>query len=285
MKRMLDVIGDLRIAFWLLLAASLVMWIGSLIAAGNYPLIDSMNGVRVQEWLLDNGRDNIGSVWWIPLLFLIFLLLGINTLACTARRILVLLPARKETAPKDFLVAMSPSIIHLLFMFMLSGHLLGFTAVEYEKAPLVPGEKVTLRGAGTFDVLSVTHEFFPGDSLLRDRIRQTRVKIGFPQNGGHAEGTLEFMRPLYHGGYILQLDMERKKKAEMAVMKKADPETCNRAGHFHFSETKQAVPPRLYIAATRDPGLYVLIPGFAAVILLMGWYFYQTAPGAGRKTG
>jgi hypothetical protein len=41
--------------------------------------------------------------------------------------------------------------------------------------------------------------------------------------------------------------------------------------------------PRLYLAVTRDPGIFVLFPGFVAVILLMGWYFYQVTLGPGKN--
>ncbi|MBN1532440.1 MAG: hypothetical protein JXA20_07245 [Spirochaetes bacterium] len=281
MKRFLDIIGDLRIAFWLLLSAALVMWIGSIICLNNYSLIDSLNGSRIQEWLPAHLRQHPGATWWIPLLFLVFFLLGINTMACTARRILNLIPAGRGMSAKGFLVALSPSIIHLLFMLMLSGHLLGFAMVEFEKVPVRQGEEAVLKNVGTVRVASVTHQFFPRDSLLRGRVRQSRMILEFPRQGVPETAVLEFLRPVYRGGYIIQLDMERKKRTETPRI--ADPETCNRETHFNFSGPKNAGSPRLYLAVTRDPGLFVLFPGFIAVILIMGWYFYQVTLGSGRN--
>jgi hypothetical protein len=62
MKRILDIIGDLRIAFWLLLPAALVMCVGSILAVSNYGLIDSLNGSRIQEWLPARLREHPGSI-------------------------------------------------------------------------------------------------------------------------------------------------------------------------------------------------------------------------------
>ena len=34
--------------------------------------------------------------------------------------------------------------------------------------------------------------------------------------------------------------------------------------------------PQLFLMITKDPGLIILLPGFTIVIIIMGWYFYQT---------
>ena len=44
MKRVIQFAGDLRFAFWLILSAGVIMWIGSIYAAMEYTLIYSING-------------------------------------------------------------------------------------------------------------------------------------------------------------------------------------------------------------------------------------------------
>jgi uncharacterized membrane protein len=54
-----------------------------------------------------------------------------------------------------------------------------------------------------------------------------------------------------------------------------DDETCNREKDFHYKEKTGFVTPQLYLISTYDPGLWILLPGFTLVIMLMVWYFYQ----------
>jgi hypothetical protein len=208
-------------------------------------------------------------------MFFIFLLLGVNTLACTLRRILVLLPRRKSYGTKRFIVLLSPSAIHLLFMLMLAGHLLSFTAVKQEKVPLAEGEKITIKSIGEADVVSMKNDFFPESSLLKNRIKQSHVELSFNNNGTPVVKKIGFMEPVIMNGTILQLDMEKKKREKIEKPDPAD-ETCNKEKKFHYTETKKTEKPQLFLLVTEDPGLLILLPGFTIVIILMGWYFCQT---------
>lgn len=282
MKRFLDIIGDLRIAFWLLLAVAVIMWIGSLYASAEYQLFDSLNGVRVQDWFSEKGLGALSSTWWLPALFFAFALLGLNTAACTLRRVMALWPRRTDMPAKRFMVLLSPSIIHLLFIGMLSGHLLTFTALTQEKAPIEEGVVLDLAGTGEFMVKSVKNEFFDKGSLLADRIRQTTVELSFMKNGVERTVPLEFLHSISMNGALLQLDMQKRKMSGAPITQNPADETCNKEHNYHYAELLKETRPQLYIIATRDPGLFILIPGFALVILVMGWYFYQI--GFGRES-
>jgi hypothetical protein len=275
MKRILDIAGDLRLAFWLILAAGAVMWIGSIYASIHYSLIDSLNGVPLFPWFADKGMTNISATWWIPAMFFIFLLLGINTLACTLRRVMVLVPRRKSLGTKKFTVLLSPSLIHLLFMFMLAGHFLSFTAVSQDKIPLTEGEKINVQGLGMADVVLVKNEFFPETSLLKNRISQSVVELLFYENGKQVNVRIAFLEPAVVKGIILQLDMERKKRERIIMPDPAD-DNCNKEKKFHYADIKTTGKPQLFLMVTKDPGLIIHHPAFTIVILLMRWYFYQT---------
>ncbi len=283
MKRILDILGDLRIAFWLLLSVAAVMWIGSMYAVADYALFNSMNGVRVQDWFAAKGMAAIGSTWWIVALFGIFALLGINTAACTARRVMALWPKRSEMPAKRFAVLLSPSIIHLLFIGMLSGHLLSFTALTQERAPLVEGATLDLAGTGAFTVGAVRHRFFDEKSLLAGRIAQSTVEVSYMKDGVETTVPVEFLRSVSINGALLQLDMEKKKKSGKPIVQNPADENCNKENNYNYAKLLEETRPQLFIVATRDPGLFILIPGFALVILTMGWYFYQIGFGREEK--
>ena len=273
MKRFFHLIGDLRLAFFLILACGAVMWIGSIYAADEFEFFNSMNGVRIQDWFLTAGIERIGVTWWLPLLFLVFTLLVINTVACTFLRIAALLPLRKKTGVKRFMVLISPSIIHLLFILMLAGHFAGFVLVKHSRVEVSTGEEVFIEPLGRVKVLSVKHSFFPSDSLVKDRVEQTEVKLLAPDYYGDREVAVRFLEPLLVNGALIQLDMKKIKKDQMVVP--IDDETCNREKDYHYKEKNSSVIPQLYLISTYDPGLWVLLPGFALIIMFMGWYFFQ----------
>ncbi len=275
MRRLLDIIGDLRIAFWLLLAVAVVMWAGSIYALKDYALFNSLNGVRVQDWFTSTGWANLSSTWWIAVLFILFTLLGINTLACTAKRILAVWPKRNELPAKRFLVLLSPSIIHLLFLVILMGHFIGFTAIKQERVPLIEGTVVIVPEYKSLKVMRIEHRYFPENSLMNDRIFQSLVTLVPEGNDTAKPMSLEFLKPLYAGDTILQLDLEKKKKPGVQMIEEPKKENCNKEHQYHYGEQQKAAQPKLFIVMTKDPGLYLLIPGFVLMILVMGWYFYQ----------
>jgi hypothetical protein len=275
MKRILEITGDLRYAFRLILTAGVVMGIGAVYASIHYSFINSMNGVPLIGWFMTKGIEKISITWWIPVLFFVFLLLGINTFACTLNRIITLLPRRKSIGTKRFLVLISPSVIHILFIGMLAGHFLSFTAVTQDKIPFAEGDKVYLNGVGDVIVTSIRNEFFPESSLMKHRVKQTRVEIAINSKGIERVENISFLEPAVINGTILQLDME-KKKENVIVKPLPKDETCNKEKKFHYAENPAQVNPQLYFLVTRDPGLFILLPGFFIVIIIMGWYFYQT---------
>ncbi len=273
MKKFLHLIGDLRLAFFLILACGAVMWVGSVYASTDFELFNSMNGVRIQDWFFTTGMGNIGVTWWIPLLFLVFTLLVINTLACTYIRVSALIPSRNVTGAKRFMILLSPSIIHLLFVLMLAGHFAGFVLVKHSRVKISEGEEILIGPLGKVKILSIEHEFYPDFSLVRDRVKQTEVKLLAPDYYGDKEMTVKFLEPLLVNGSLIQLDMKKIKKDKMVVP--IDDETCNREKDFHYKEKTGFVTPQLYLISTYDPGLWILLPGFTLVIMLMVWYFYQ----------
>jgi len=273
MKRFLHLIGDLRLAFFLIISCGAVMWIGSVYAADEFEFFNSMNGVGIQDWFFTKGMENIGITWWLPLLFLVFTLLVVNTLACTFIRVSALVPQRDRIGAKRFMILLSPSIIHFLFVLMLAGHFAGFVMVKHSRVPISEGEEIFIEPLGKVKVLSIDYKFYPDFSLVKDRVKQTEVKLLATDKYGDREVEVKFLEPLFVNGALIQLDMKKIKKDQMVVP--IDDETCNREKDFHYKEKNSSVLPQLYLISTYDPGLWILLPGFALIIMVMGWYFFQ----------
>jgi hypothetical protein len=53
-------------------------------------------------------------------------------------------------------------------------------------------------------------------------------------------------------------------------------DNCNKEQKFHYSQKSADVKPQLFFLVIKDPGLFILLPGFFIVIAIMGWYLYQT---------
>lgn len=281
MKRIFEIIGDLRLAFFLILSCGAVMWIGALYASADFELFDSMNGVRIQEWFFTTGIENIGITWWLPLLFIIFTLLVINTLACTFIRVSALIPLRKKIGAIRFMILLSPSIIHLLFVLMLTGHFAGFVLIKHSRVPIAEGEEVIIEPLGKVKILSIEHKFYPDSTLVNNRVKQSEVKVLAYEQNGSKEVEIKFLEPLLVRGSLIQLDMKKIKKDQMVVPH--DDETCNREEDYHYKEKNSSVIPQLYLISTYDPGLWILLPGFSLIILVMGWYFFHITSIRGSK--
>ncbi len=272
MKKILETAGDLRFAFYLLIASAVIMWVGSIYSTFNYALINSLNGAPLIKWIISTGINNLSVTWWIPVMFLIFTLLGINTLACTINRISKLLPRRMALGTKKFLVLISPSAVHLLFILMLAGHLLSFAFVEQQKVPVYEGAVVTAQGIDSMTVKSIKYEYFPDTSLLKGRVKQSEAEITYTDKGQIISDKIAFMKPVIINGNILILDME-KKKQESIVKPDPAPDNCNKEHKFNYSTRLTGEAPQLYFLVINDPGLFILIPGFCIVIIIMVWYF------------
>lgn len=283
MRRALEIAGSMKAGFFLFAAAAAVMFIGSMYANGNYEVVNALNGARVQDYLRGAGRGRLDALWWVIALFAVFALLAVNAVACTTLRIRLLWSRRGDFTSRRFLTALSPSIIHLLFVLMLLGHFVSFTAVEQRRLPLREGARLSVGPLGAARVAGIEHRHFRGDSPLRGRVSRSRVVIALGEKGEDT-AALEFLRPVYRGGWALQLDMEKQKRQAAPGPSVAGQEDRSREHQPRDPGAPGGAEPKLLLVATRDPGIYILFPCFTLLISLMAWYFYQVLSGknAGR---
>ena len=273
-KKIWNILGDIRISFVLLLAASATLFTGSIYAGNHFSLFREMNRLRVQDWLAVHWASHPELVWWIPLLFVIMGVLGLNTFICATNRVARLISQRATLAPWHFFYLLIPSLVHFLFIFIMIGHLTTFLTATWQTQPIDVGTQVTLEGGRKiFSVAALEDRFFPETSGLRHRIAQTSVRLVSEGK----EITLQYLNPVRLDGRFLFLDKikERQKfKAEM-MPPSTDDETCNKAPVY-----KKEQKARQLLLIVSDPGLCLIVTGLTLVMCLMTLYFLVQ----GRKT-
>jgi hypothetical protein len=193
--------------------------------------------------------------------------LGVNTLACAGDRVAGLWARRKSMEIRGFLLLLTLSIVHCLFVCLLAAHFLTVTRGIHQRIPITEGTVVTLPSREQVKIVDIEFRNYPSQSLLRDRVQQVYVRFRelIEENGPPA--VLQFLHPLYREGAYLHLDLEQ--QPAQAHRGKREPTVCNRAEVSCVS----AQEPQVFLLVTHDPGLYVIVAVFTLICLLMGWYY------------
>ena len=266
-------LGSIRLSFWLLISGAGVLFIGSHYTNIHFSFFQTLSQTPIQTWLWNHLPNSPERVWWIPILFGIMGLLGLNILVCAFQRISKLFAQKGKDPGLDFFNKLTPSIIHLLFPIVLAGHLMTFTLAHWQRMPIETGK--TLRIGETpmvFEPVSIVHSYYPKDTLMKDRISQTTVEI---KNKPGRIFVLKHLHPVKVDGQYLYLDMIKKRgqnKTAPPAAATADEENCNKA-HVYHTEKKATNDPKLLLLTVRDPGLYPICFGLSTILILMTWYF------------
>ena len=280
-KKIWQVLGDTRIAFFLLLATSVALFTGSFYAENNFSLFRQLNHMRIQDWFTAHWAIEPEKIWWIPLLFLFMTGLGINTLCCASSRIAALFRHRRTWPAGKFFHLLIPSLIHLFFLVIMLGHLTTFTAGNWQSFPLKADGKLLLDGGHrTYRVKEIRDRFFPQNSGLQNRIAQTCVTLATADG---EKTHLAYTRPVFAHGRFLLLDKIRsdKKASEKTTRPQADKETCNKAS-VYVEKDKLQKKGRQRLLVVADPGFPLVVIGLALIIALMIGYFLFQTNGNGR---
>ncbi len=267
-------LGDLKLAFWLLLTASGILVIGSYYTNAHFSFFRTLNETRIQDWLAQYLLSHFHLTWWLPLLFVAMGLLGMNIFICTTNRIIALIHLRKKMKRSLFIVRLAPSVIHLIFLYILIGHLMTFTLGRWERVSLEQGKTITI-GEKTFNVnvRTISNTYYPENSSLRDRISQTSVLLNDADGNNLA---LSYLHPVHYRGHYLFLDMIKQRKKDSFKKQPVSTifpkgETCNKAPVFHANTQKNNQ--KLLLLCVSDPGRLVIISGLAGILIVMIAYF------------
>ncbi len=127
-KYILDFFFSLRTSLWLMGLMLLLMLVGAFIMPGRQEF-QELHSVPMFEWI---QRQPLNISWWLWGLIGIIIVLTINTLFCSIES---LVKKRKVT---QWLLLISPQIIHVGFLFMLLAHF--FSAAGASQGVKVAGE-------------------------------------------------------------------------------------------------------------------------------------------------
>ncbi|MDY6970254.1 MAG: hypothetical protein SVR08_16595 [Spirochaetota bacterium] len=272
-----EILGNLQLTVYLLISLAILFFIGAFYSYLDYSLLADLNEMRLQDWIKSNLITELKRTWWLPLLIIVLVFLGINTFICALNRIQSLIKQRNRMSLYHFFFNLTPSIIHCLFLIVLLGHAITFTLGSWHRIPLKKGEQIIISGQYPILIVdSIESEYYPESSNMHDRIRQTKVELK-SKDGNIFQ--VSFLNYLYYNGYHLHLDMNKKRQVGKKNKKlKAginESETCNKAHIFHVSNPMGPKTQKLFLLVTKDPGLYIIIISLVFILILMLWYFLE----------
>ncbi len=278
LKKTWNALGDIRLTFWLLMAAAAVFFIGMLYTSMEFAYFRAMNEMRIQDWIMRELPARPGINWWIPLLLAALFLLGVNTAICSINRLAELIGGMKVFNYR-FLLSLLPSAVHVLFIAVMLGHAATIAAGSWTRYPLAVGTEITIgESIPPMTVTAINDSFFPGDSLLAKRISQTEVTLA---HRGGGETLVSYLDSIRHHGYRLHLDMVKQRYAERHRIRHSPPadneETCNRAETYKTREGVREESQVLNLLVISDPGLMVILVSFSLILIIMTWYFIGQA--------
>jgi len=114
LRKFFDFFFSLRTAIWLLLAQIVLLLFGTFIM----PLKEEFQALHTEPlfgWLIENPVD---ITWWLWGAIVVLSLLTANTLLCSVESVI------KKRKTRQWLLIISPQVIHIGFLFMLLAHLM-----------------------------------------------------------------------------------------------------------------------------------------------------------------
>lgn len=135
-KHTADFFFSLRTTLWLLGAMLVMMLAGAFIMPGNRAFQD-LHSTPLFEWI---HHQTIEVTWWLWSVIAILAVLTLNTLFCSVESIF------KKRKVKQWLLLISPQIIHVGFLFVLLAHLLSGIGAYHQVVPAREGTVLKLSG-------------------------------------------------------------------------------------------------------------------------------------------
>jgi hypothetical protein len=107
---------SLKTAFGFYFILLVIVFIGSLILPSNLAYFSGIDDAPLFRWLADNFNFRIA--WWIYAFILMLALFAVSTIFCTVEALL------KRMSRINFILKISPQIMHIGVLFIMLGHLL-----------------------------------------------------------------------------------------------------------------------------------------------------------------
>ncbi len=242
LQRIWTMCGSVNVTFCLLLLVSFNLAIASFYVKCYPHIFRPLNNLLLQDWFRLYGQNNPDKIWWLYTMLVLLLALGFNTGICTLDRMQNLLARRHTMDMRGFLLKITPSLVHICFLIMLSGHLISMISGFNKRIPVSP--VLETPPPIQAQVLDQRCDYFRSPELLKGHLDQCMLSLKLYTGKEEVVKQLSFLNPFTYQGFS-----------------------------FHLSRDKKAKEGGLQIIIKRDPGLKLILFGFALLVLLMFWYF------------
>jgi hypothetical protein len=206
LRKALDFFLSLRTAIWLLLALIVLFLFGALVM----PVRQEFQGINALPLFLWLRHSPLGATWWLLGSIGALSVLTANTLLCSVESII------RKRRSRQWLLIISPQVIHIGFLFMLLAHLLsatggmkGSASVREGEGVMLPGEVVlrvktvaVLAGPGGFPMdWRAEVQYLSGDKVLKND------HIG-PNRPSFYEGLGVYIKDVRPGAALIEVSRE-----------------------------------------------------------------------------
>jgi len=180
---------SLNTAFWVFLAFIVLAFMGSLSLVNNLAFFSGIDEAPLFKWLL--SVHDLRKTWWIYVMIAVLAVMAVSTIFCTIEALY------KKLSLRNFVLKISPQVMHIGVLFIMLGHLLTASAGFKTDMNITKGEKKTVAGnisVSVDDVKVTTDE----NGYYTD----WQAKLLWFENGlKKHENILRPAHPLYFGEY------------------------------------------------------------------------------------
>ena len=203
---------SLKTTVWTLLVLICFFFAGAYLMPAHREVFAPMNEDILLRWVAHSAAENLSFTWWFFAVVAGLVLLTVNTLVCSIQAV------KAKWTRADALIRISPQVIHIGFLFILLGHLLG-AGWGYKLSGMMP--------EGAYAPL-------PEDKALRlEQIHVQTDAQGFMQDWSAEallyedgqmvkRGTLGPNEPLFYKGvgiYLKSLNFDKGPTAVLVIAK------------------------------------------------------------------
>ena len=203
---------SLKTTVWTLFGLVILFFVGSYMMPMHRELFAPMNDGLLFDWVKSVALRDLWRTWWFFAALAGLILLTINTIVCSLQAI------QGKWSRADFLLRISPQIIHIGFLFILLAHLLG-AGWGYKLSGMLPkGGSARLPENRA---LALENVAVRTDSAGYMQDWSAEVSL-YENNEIVKHGTLGPNKPLFYKGvgvYLKSLDFERGPAALLMINK------------------------------------------------------------------
>ncbi len=200
---------SVRLAVVLLLLMALTMCLAYWWVAGRDTIFEPMNQVGLWSWMQTYGAAHLRYTAWFFLFLFLAALLAVNTLCCTASRLIRLKETLAQARRQRILFTLLIHMMHAGMVLILAGYLASYTLGQTESGiVLVPGTtSAVANGALRLELVSMKLPVYEGKRLegFSGSVINPRIKIRAEASSGKRTLDIGFNSPGLFRGYALFL--------------------------------------------------------------------------------